>query len=337
MKKKRTIIISIIFILLAIFFYPYIFFRNRPVHNIVNTVERLTNLPIPKDPIKLTYDFNREIFKEGIKSQTKGSYIYCGSDNSMTLFNTNSQSFLIYSDNTWYDLTDVYIDKVGNMNINSRINEEIFSTIRIDKDYSILAINPLFGIYQPGQHIFFNTKIDYKDGKVFKIHPSGAEFGYDDKGRVNLIKSHYGEYSFKDYKYFKNIDMEIPTKIIFKTYDSFMKKGKLQNELFKKEIVTLVDTKKASKLDIKWFNMKRPPFEISIYDFRDVNSNSRFKYNPKMGTVDEQSRKHLEEKKEDDKNIFDKSNIIKILSLLVIVIILYFVVVNIKKNKKNNK
>jgi len=302
-KKKLIVRIFIILILLVILYIVYttvVFYTNsKKIALDKKTPEKLIVMSVPKDTIKLKYTYDIKTLGK-TPSKRSGEYIYCGNNNKMSFMDVEKKLFMVYDGNALYTISDAFLDSMNNVQINYKIeknNEEVYSTMRVDSALDILQSTPLLGIYQPGQFIFLNSNVEYANGKAYKVYPTQSIIDYDSSGNVVSVKSKlYGEFYFKNFTYFKSIDMTIPTEIDCDSYKFGIKINKMDKKLIKREHIKLVSAEKADNRSISLLSMQRPPFVISIYDLREVNPNTGFKYNPKMGTVDEASKKHLEEK-----------------------------------------
>jgi len=322
----------------------------------------LSNMPVPKYAVRLKYEYektkynvpkeylewrkkknaNKDYIKvlEDIKySVDKGYYIYSGSSKEMSFFKPQEEQYNFFGANGSYLINGVYFDDKNNLQFGFKNEANMSSSMRVsDYIYAVDNEIPLLGFYQPGNFIFRGLnnkrKIIYRGDKIYYLSTCYVSFEYNDKDQVSAIKSDYIEYKFDNYKYFKGIDMTIPTEITWNSYyikpSINIKNQKRFNE--RTEKIKLLKAERIEPNKIDFVGVEKPINGVMVTDMRSAE-NVTYEFNNNLKDVSQGSKIKIEEKeaKQNKKGLPIYYIILEIITLLVIFIVIYKIYLEIKK------
>jgi len=284
----------------------------------------------------------------------KGTTEYIGNNNAFWFSNdltyyvgmnnkeANIVSSSIYTGNDFAHI-DGYVDDYLN---NKQSDKKGLTIISVGVPFdSIYDRTPYLGFYIPNFELYTAGKSKFGLKKISGSKHTFYIIDYDPSGNISKISHRYlnnivkKDYIFSNYTKINGIS--IPKKVIVEVYGHT--KGNKKDRGIGEIDTYTVKSAKLIDFDEKLFKLQYPPVGVGILDYRLKFNASKnpldYIYTDSSKSLDLTSQEVFNEKYNDplNKNIFDKSNIIKILSLFIIVIIICFVVVKIKKNKRNNK
>ena len=362
MNKPRFFILILILVMVC-----GLWVWNRNMKNSYIPKEKLIskpldNMPVPPFPVELVYEYTRitkAVPKEYIDWEKKlksepwyiealekvkdttetGKYIYRGSDKEMSCSVSTDERYFYHDGTKLYFVSGLSFDESGKRkySFTTEDNKKLPSNMIISDELYKLTLNvPLLGIYQPNHFIFFYSKLKYDNaGRIILEYPRGTKFKYNSNGQISAIDAIEISYKFNNYKYFKDIDMTIPTEISRTIYR--LKAYPIKKFESKSEKITLVSARKISNKDIDFANVKKPSETIIVNDFTDNNSVT-YEYNQKMGSIADVSKVKDKEKRQQEKDVKGNQSIlpiiVKVISGLFVIMIIYSIILRVKNEKK---
>jgi len=371
---SKTIKITIALVLIIICTFVLYYFSKGNSDNIQFINQKLIVMPVPKQSIYLGYDFIKKeeplpdniinaakklyVGDEGLLKKycrDKGSKItstcnYVGKENSMAFsMDDSTYAFEKRSNN---DIV-LYMVTASSLRYPDNVVFTPTSTIQIySEPRSLINYVPDLGVYQPCKY-FLNKyiKVNYlKNKKIDEViigSMQKVKVTYYKNGNVESVSTYTKDKldcksKFSDYKFYENINMSIPSKVIYYKY-LFLN--------YHKQVLEGLDyTLELQLKDVKYINdetgsdfgMQSPTKkDLFIMDNRNgykIDYSFQQGFPETMNTIDKESARQLKLQKNSDK---EKNNtnitVLKVLSLVFIIIIIYFIIVKIKKDKIRNK
>jgi len=354
MSRKLSFLLVGVFLLCLVSSMVYCKAEEKVLANNlpVNNSKRINIMPVPKKTIKLVY--NDKMVDKGTRNvllndkSVVGKSVYIGNDRLM-FYSRPDRTFAYDNSKNKQNVYLATTTKFSNSNILTLTEK---SSISIYREPSFLFEIPFLGIYQPRYSFFDNyVYIKYTNDKVSNLSTSGVECAkieYNKNKDISKVSIYFGNYllaenMFSEYKYYKNIDMTIPSKITFYYYviennPTSIKKAHSVFDFSEELNLISADYLDNDSVVNTIFGFQKPSASIGVSDQRPEYNVSYYYDSDTMGTIDKESARQLKLQKNSDK---EKNNtnttVFKVLSFLVIVIMIYLVVVIIRKNKKNNK